>query len=413
MTYRVWLRRAALLCAVQWVFACEAPPNGATNEQQQSIIGGFAAIDAALNHTGLLVALDPSTGNYEAVCTATLLTAETAVTAKHCADILYYIPTGWRFAIVLGPDGEAPEEILEVVAFDVSAPYSGGFAGEGSDVAVMHLDTPASSPDHFPEPRPSSDLELGRSMVTLGYGVFGASGASDLARRIGRETVEATEGLALEAIFGDFESFVEWFFTGQVTDEDILEELEGDPFLDYLLEEYESIYLLEEHEAVTGLQPRDTQSCYGDSGSPLLRLTHEGVWETYGVVSGGFGSLRSICDFGTVFSTFGPEAFTFITQAMEWEDPCGDVPTAGVCDGNTAVTCTTDVLEGVREVSEQDCEETGELCFNSALGALCGTPGVPQPATALAVPPIPEGRIEELVREAYTRELSARPTWQR
>ncbi len=410
-----WCQLAVAVGILQGSLGCNSSsPDNKTGEQQHSIIGGFHAIDSALNHTGLLVALDPSSGEFSPVCTATLLTPETAVTAKHCAEVLYYIPTGWRFAVVLGADGEDPEEVLEVAAFDVSSPSSGGFSGLGADVSVMHLDTPASYPDQFPVPRPSSALEVGRSMVTLGYGVFGASGAADMRRRIGREHVEATEGLALEAIFGDFESFVEWYFTGQVTDEDILEQLEGDPVLDYLLEIYESLFLLDEYEAVTGLGPRDTQSCYGDSGSPLLRLTSDGVWETYGVVSGGFSSLRSVCDFGTVFSTFGTEAFTFLEQAVEWEDPCGDVPSKGVCDGNTAISCTTNVLEGVREISEQDCEDTDEQCFNSSLGALCGTPGVPQTLAAAAKPPpIPEGRIEELVRQAYIRDLFGRLPWQR
>jgi hypothetical protein len=397
----------------QLALACQTPKDEATNDQKQPIIGGFDAVNAALDHTGLLVALDPVSKAMEPVCTVTLLSAETVVTAKHCAEVLYYIPSGWKFAVALGANAETPEEVIEVVAVDVASPYSGGFSGLGSDVAIMHLDVPSGYAGSFPVPRPSSELAEGRSMVTLGYGVFGASGTFDMQRRIGRERVEATSGLALEIIFGDFESFVEWVFTGQVTDEDIFDSIdEDDPFVALLLEEYESIYLLDDYEAVTGLAPRDTQSCYGDSGSPLLRLTREGVWETYGVVSGGFNSLRSVCDFGTVFSTFGPEALAFVQEGLQWEDPCGDVPTSGICDGNIATTCTTDVLEGIREVDTQDCEATGEQCFNSSLGALCGTPGVPQ-ATGIAAEPIPDGLIERLVREAYIRQLNVKPRWER
>ena len=367
----LWTSAALLSGSALLVAACsaEVPSEDRIGQSDQDIIGGFNATSAVLDHTGALVVDD--FGNFEPYCSASLIGDDTVITAKHCGEISFW---GYDTYFAIGADSYAPKELIRIAAVDLAPLDSGGFVGYGQDVAVVHL-------DHAPEtdvtplvPSPSSDLVEGKAMISLGYGRFSAGGSFDGQRRSGRETVIATSGLALEALFGDFESFVEWAVTGATSDEDYLELLEGDPVLDELLGYFESIELLPEHEVAAGNGPHDTQSCNGDSGGPLVRYEAGVGFRTYGVVSGGFSSNRSWCDYGTVFATFGPEVMDFIETAQEWEDPCGEVTVAGACSDNIAQNCVTDVLYGIRELTEQDCGEIGETCELSSGGAACGTP---------------------------------------
>jgi hypothetical protein len=113
-----------------------------------------------------------------------------------------------------------------------------------------------------------------------------------------------------------------------------------------------------------------------------LGLFVDGAYQTFGVVSGGLSSLRLQCDFGTVFSTFGPEAFAFVQQGQSWVDPCGDVSAFGSCEGTVVHQCLSSLADGTREPTTRDCAETGRFCVETDLGALCGrvpglTPGAP------------------------------------
>lgn len=367
------IRRGAVLLSggALLVTACgaEVASEDPVGQSELDIIGGFKADSSVLDNTGALVVDD--FGNFEPYCSASLIGDETVITAKHCAEISLW---GYDTYFAIGSDAYAPKELIRIAAVDMAPLDSGGFVGLGQDVAVVHL-------DHAPEtdvtplvPTASSELVEGKAMISLGYGVYSAGGSFDGKRRSGRETVIATSGNALEALFGDFESFVEWVMTGQTTDEDWLEVLEGDPILEELAELFESIELLPDDEVATGTAPHDTQSCNGDSGGPLVRYEAGVGFRTYGVVSGGFGSNRSQCDYGTVFASFGPEVMDFIATAQAWEDPCGDVTAAGACSDNVAQNCATDVYAGIRELTEQDCSDTGEVCELFPGGAACGTP---------------------------------------
>ena len=362
------------------------------------IIGGYSATSTALDHTGALV-IQYEDGYIEPFCTATLIGPEAVVSAKHCTEIAMW---GYDIYFAIGPDAYLPDELVQVVSYDMAPVDDGGFVGLGQDVGVLYL-------DHLPEsgitpvlPKPSSELTVGDRMIGLGYGVFSTNYLYDGQRRIGRETVAAVDGLTFEAMFGDFESFVEWWLTGETTDADILESFDDEDYLNDLMDIYESELLLDGDEAVTGEAAGDTQSCYGDSGSPLMKYTAGIGWQTYGVVSGGVGSLRSVCDYGTVFATFGPDVYAFLEDARNWEDPCGDVGESGLCDGNTAVHCVTDLSAGVREMSEENCDDSGRTCVLLDDGARCGVVGNQAPSDD------PQTSVEELgaaleeaVRDAY------------
>jgi Trypsin len=382
-------------------------PDAAPEQRGQDIIGGFRAESASLNHTGAFVAINPNDDSTFELCTATLIAPETVVTARHCALILPVAETsGFGVAWAAGPDARAPIELISIAAAETASGDIGGFVNMGHDVAVLHLDHPTNIPPAVP--RPFGAELVGTSMVSIGYGVHGATGMSNDQRRIGRETVAAVEGRALEHLLGSFENVVEWYWTGEVTSADILATGEIDEAtLEFLRTLYDELILLEQHEAVTGLAPSDTQTCYGDSGGPLALMAPGGVFETFGVVSGGLGSLRSACDFGTVYSVFGPASFAFLESAVDWVDPCGEETAAGRCDGAVARRCDTSFTGGFRRVVVQDCAAQDLECVASESAVGCGSVREPEPAQ------LPEaGDTQALLRalQAASRPEAARTT---
>ena len=135
---------------------------------------------------------------------------------------------------------------------------------------------------------------------------------------------------------------------------------------------------------MTGGAPGDAQPCFGDSGSSLIRRQN-GQFVSFGVVSGGIGSRESICDFGTVYATFGVGVLEFLKTARQWVDPCGDVDSHGTCDGNTALRCTS-LVEGRRRPVSFDCGSLEMTCNTSGGQVSCdGNVFAPPPP----VPPPP------------------------
>ncbi|MEY4551062.1 MAG: hypothetical protein RL685_7257 [Pseudomonadota bacterium] len=360
--------------------------------RDQSIIRGTLVQSAELDHTGALVVVDPVTGQRSVFCTATLLAPETVVTAKHCAlTILEAESIGLPVEWLAGPSVSEPIESIPVAAVAFAPGNQGGFLGIGRDVAVAQLDHPASVA--FVEPALLTDQQVGQEMLSIGYGIFTPNGARDGRRRVGSEAVAAIRGLAYEAIFGGFENFLEWAFTGNVTSANFLQSIApGDRLfalaLPGLRQDYESTQLLDGYEAVTGRSLGDTQTCSGDSGGPLAQRDPDGTWRTYGVVSGGLDSARSVCDYGSVFAVFGPETLAFLDGARAWVDPCGELSALGECQGQRAVRCQTSLLDELRRPIQRDCAPAGLACFVGPSGADCiaPPPDLPLPSVDAATP---------------------------
>jgi len=373
-----WTRRfSARLVAFAGVtalvaLACSDAPRGVDDMRlgiaREPIIGGFLAEEAAYDATGSFVAV--SSVEELVFCSGSLIAPEVVVTAKHCARAFADLERSgstieWRHgANPLAPDGGS-----RVVA-TLSAPGDvGGFAGEGRDVAVALLAHPL---DLEPlELAPLDESWLGRSLIILGYGVFSPSGVVDSLRRVGRTTVRALGGRAFEALFGSFESFVEWKLTGQVTDEDLVAQT-ADAELEVLRIEYDTTLLFDEHEAIGGgASPGDFLTCHGDSGGPLLHVAADGRLISHGVISAGADSLRSQCDFGSIYATFGPVTLPFLVEARRWIDPCGELDDVGACDGDVVERCVTNLGAGLREMTREDCAAQGQACVEGADGAAC------------------------------------------
>jgi hypothetical protein len=366
------------LCA-----ACSADPLGDEargawlGQLEQPIIGGLLAPSPRLDHTGALMYRVRRTGAVGALCTASAISPETVVTAKHCVSVL---PTFERIGIDVfwfrGDDFNQPDDMIRIVAVANAPGSEPGVRGNGRDVAVVHLERPdLSAPSMVVAPF-GAHL-LGASMVTLGFGVSTANGTIDGKRRIGRETVSAIEGLAYTAFFGTFESFVEINVTGEITELDILPIVEANPELadlEALRQEFDGSGLIPGYEVVTGRAPGDTQSCSIDSGGPLARVNRAGEWEVYGVVSGGIALPRPVCAFGQVFAVFGPETFDFVEAERAWQDPCGDVGAAGSCNGDLLRRCETSFAQNTRRLVEQDCAAAGQICTAAGTSAACAAP---------------------------------------
>lgn len=310
------------LCgAVSLVFigSCAEPTRDPLDfsSHQQSIIGGYPAAASLWDHTGAIVLVNEETGAVISFCSGTLISANTVITAKHCLSIFEVQQhlAGMYVAWLTGPNLQEPTETIEVVDYAATPFSEGGAVGLGHDVAVLQLAQPSlitpATPVAF-----DPNLEA-QHLISLGYGVYSAAGAEDGQRRIGRETVQGVEGSIFESLFGDFESYVQFVMTREVTDENYLE---TNPLnaatLEALNERYARALLLG-YEITSGVAPGDTQTCSGDSGGPLGRLTPNGTFEVVGVSSASPTSARSECDFGSIYATFGPDVFNWLTEVVQ------------------------------------------------------------------------------------------------
>jgi hypothetical protein len=363
-----------------------ASPSSQTDNQ--NLIGGFSANDTRLDGSGSLVIVFPF-GYTDLLCSAALLTPESVLTARHCAEAIpMAYGMGAKIAYAVGPSSQSSRRLMEVVAYEVAPAEGPGFVGYGRDVAVLHLEHPLTDVPTV-EVAALADEDVGNPFAAIGFGVQDNS-FSYGTRRLGKQTLKGREGKVFEIMFGSFERFLEWFLTGRVDPDQFLHppgqptppstpvpppppgepvppmpvpprEPPPPPSLEEIARQiYDNTVLEKDYEVVTGGTPGDAQPCFGDSGSSLLRKVDD-QFVSYGVVSGGIGSSDLVCDMGTVYATFGPSTLAFIDQARQWADPCGELDTQGTCDGNVARRCTN-VAEGRRRMVDFDCGLVGMTC---------------------------------------------------
>lgn len=380
----------ALLVSGCWEARDDGPPPPKPAPSVHEIIGGFTANNSALNAVGnvSLRTIDAWSGEayFEQLCTASLIDADTALTAKHCLDsIIYYVGYGYELVFTIGPSAYAPADFSEIIAFEGAPGSVGGFNGYGHDVAVLQLATPFEGVPAL-QLGTLSDTDIGQDFAAVGFGARDNSGI-DGNRRVGSVELRARSGRTYELMLGSFAAFYEWYTgtplppecenAGSGTDDGDAGVIATDGgfvdcyYVDYVRTIFETVLLEELGEVFAGGTPGDAQPCYGDSGSPLIRSTGTGL-VVYGVVSGGLSSPTQICDYGAVYATFDAGTLAFLEQAKSWVDPCKGLAREGVCEGSVANRCST-VIEGKRRRLTFDCATVGLSCQTQNDGSLgCG-----------------------------------------
>jgi len=268
-------------------------------EAEDELIGGVPATSPRLNAVGALAEVRPD-GSLFAFCTATLVTPTMLVTAEHCVHDPDLVPDQTRFLI--GPDARSPQRVVRVKDSTFEDTISGGFIGLGADVGIVHLAEPVT--DIAPIPyAPFEPSRVGQRFNVLGYGVQDVDQNSDT-RVLGSLTLRGVGGRVFERIFGSFEEFVR---QGALLDPP----LSTDPVVQR--KDFDETLLLDVYEAWLGFQPGDAQTCFGDSGGPVIQKKN-GKQTIFAVVSGGLGSQNLPCDFGGAFAAFGPKVIELLDR---------------------------------------------------------------------------------------------------
>ena len=391
----------------------------------QKLIGGFAANDPRLDSIGSLVLISPY-GTTDQLCGAAIITPESVLTAKHCAEVIPLAYSfGFKVGFGVGPSSQSPRMVVELAGYELAPGDVGGFVDIGRDVAVLHLEHPINGIAPVVIGALSDD-DLGKAFAAIGYGIQDNAGSYGT-RRLGKQTLKGREGRTLEHLFATFEAFLEWLETGNAPSRNLVEAFRkraqaarpssgddagapgadagapdggGFPGLEEIARQIWEFYVLEkDYEVVTGGYPGDAQACFGDSGSPLIKHK-DGHFVAYGVVSGGLGTNDLICDLGAVYATFGPEVAAFIETAKKWEDACGDLDTKGVCEGNVAKRCTN-VVEGRRRVVDFDCGLVGMECNTTGGQVSCDANRFEPPGPRRPVPMTTPPQIRQMVDRVF------------
>ncbi len=389
--------RSALFAAAAMFASCgnEAVTTDSDSSLQDSkeIVGGFDAKAKALDAVGTIGVMDGDT--YAFTCSATLITPDTVLTAKHCAMVTDSQSPLFGMKLVnleqvffaIGSDASRPAKIVEVIAADLSPVEQGGANGIGSDMALLHLIEPITdvAPIKIADAQfVASDVNKGFAMVGFGtknnYDYFTGQGSPT--RATGKATLRALQGKDYQLMFGTWEAFFRAMASYYGLD--IATQYEA-----VIRGWYDNTVLLKDYEAYTGHVTGDAQLCHGDTGGPLIGR-EAGEKKIFGVASAMFFSSQLVCDYGAFYATFGPETRGFIEKGVRYSDPCaGGITVAGRCDRDVAIRCS-DKWEGDRSRSELDCSLLDQECVIGANGrAGCGdvdeTPVHPAAPTAAEI----------------------------
>jgi hypothetical protein len=380
------LRISSLLAigAAASLYACG---NGAdVSADDADIIGGYDNGSAKYAAVGTVGTKDAA-GNYQYFCTATLISPTEVLTAKHCVLETDSTSPFYNQKLVnlidiyfaIGADSTHPTKVIQAIAADVATPREGGFVGLGSDVGIYHLIEAVAATDAKPlqisttvlkDKSATSQGDIGKRFTAMGYGLSDQL-SHDGKKKIGSLDLNALSGKAFENMFGSVDNFAEYL-------KGIYGEQLIDDNMDIVNQWYDTSGMLVGYDAYLGNKPGNVQTCYGDSGGPLL-AKENGVLKIFGTVSGGMPSENLACDFGSFYAAIGPKTLAAINKALTYKDPCRQganvVSVKGACNGTVANRCSGH-FEGERRLSTIDCADLDLACVTDSAGkATCGDAG--------------------------------------
>ncbi|WXB14405.1 trypsin-like serine protease [Pendulispora albinea] len=246
-----------------------------------------------------------SSGVFLPMCSATLVTPLSILTAKHCALALMSRSPPTDLAFAVGENATEPDRRVGVLNVKFALPNEGGFTGRGSDVAVWRLrdELPGVVPLEIATQSLVS-VSPGTRLLTIGYGAASVeesrSGAYAWHRRAGVQTMRAARGRLLEMIYGNPQNCR--------LDRSVARRHRpcGSPVIAMDCSAYDRTVLLDGYEAWAGGAEGDAQTCQGDSGGPLL-IDSDGAMKIVGVTSWSWHSSNQRCDYGTVYAAIGDD----------------------------------------------------------------------------------------------------------
>lgn len=297
--------RTLLLLALGALVACAGPTSTVTGPEAE-LIGGDAAGEA---YSAVGALRDESGGVF---CTATLVAQRFVVTAQHCIEggseemPEEHDPRKTTFA--LGPDATSPVRAVTLKKWwrapDFAHPESEEYA---SDVMLGELTEAITDVTPIPiDPAVLDATRLDDRFELVGFGVRTEDGLgpAESKREVGAMTLVATEGNAFEKQYGSRAAF-----------DEALARLDPDGAADGLGDRFWPRVDLHAGYEVLAYGEK-AESCYSDSGGPLLRIDG-GKRTVVGVVSQGFNGYASSClHLGTVFAVFGPETKAFLATKL-------------------------------------------------------------------------------------------------
>lgn len=335
--------------------ACGGPEN--VGDTEDEIIGGRPATDPFYDAIGAIGWGD--TTSFEFICTATLISPTAIITARHCAIAEEMVPgkqatlverQGLFFAV--GPDSRTPTKVVRIAAAAYSEPAVVGWLGGprefglGHDVAVMTL----AEPIRNVRPIPVSAIppRAGQRVENVGFGVRSlATGAAGVRRRLAMN-IDTLTGAPGELAYLDFASYVAR-----------IKELAMDQVMarqtpDRLRRDFTRPMGPFEMYAGKDAFHAGGNSCFGDSGGPLLDLSDPAYPTIVGLTSGGVG-----CEHGGVYARVDqPRA-----QSLLSNDPCAHIPATGLCSSDRVITCNRSTA--VPTVRVRACESTCDYDANN------------------------------------------------